>query len=61
VYAGEPWAEFFVTERPSPESIDGEPDLFWFFPHKSGNELMRAEKDPLELQPVLYFGGLGPA
>jgi len=57
----EPWAEFFVTERRSPNAFDDEPDLFWYFPHQSGDELMRAEKDPLELQPVPYFGGLGPA
>lgn len=56
----EPWAEFFVTERRSPEAIEGEPDFFFYHPHQPGSEQAQAERNPAAWVPVPYFGGIGP-
>ena len=44
----EPGVEFFVTEKQSPQSIDGEwwPDRFIYFPHQPGSWKARAATHP---------------
>ena len=49
----EQYAEFFVTEKRNPHSIDLDwPDDFTYFAHQSGSAQARAEKNPKVPMPI---------
>jgi Platelet-activating factor acetylhydrolase, isoform II len=54
--ANEPYIEFFVTEKRSPNALDADfPEYFTYFMHQPGTEQARALKDPQGIPPMLDF------
>jgi dienelactone hydrolase len=54
---GEPYVEFFVTEKRGGQPVDEDwPGDFLYFAHQPGSEQARAARDPAESLPIQYVG-----